>query len=289
MNSYLKNRLKRLPLFLLNPVRYEHLRYWFAHKALLNLECPVTFNQKLCHRKLFDRNPLYVDIADKIAARAYVKEIAGSSILTECYFAGHPDDLDYEGLPDQFVAKANNASGFEYLLIVNNKIELDRNQFLFSMHKFINNDYGRTTNEWWYQQITPKIIIEEYLQDKIYSVPLDFKIYVFHGKVELLHVNYIKNGEKNRVFYTPTWEKLNIRKKDISIGEPLPPPQDLRSILDIAERLGRDFDFIRVDLYNIDDTQIVFSELTLAPGAGFSPFYPRYWDEQLGGLWHYPK
>ena len=55
----------------------------------------------------------------------------------------------------------------------------------------------------------------------------------------------------------------------------------------LAERLGRDFDFIRVDLYNIDG-RIVFGELTNYPHAGLVPFKPHDIDLEFGSHWQVP-
>lgn len=52
----------------------------------------------------------------------------------------------------------------------------------------------------------------------------------------------------------------------------------------MAEALGRDFDFMRVDLYSIR-ARTVFGEMTLAPGAGWIPFLPQGYDAVLGSHW----
>jgi hypothetical protein len=57
-------------------------------------------------------------------------------------------------------------------------------------------------------------------------------------------------------------------------------------MLDIAETLGAAFDFIRVDLYDVDG-EVWFSELTPYPGAGLAGFDPAL-DRRLGALWQLP-
>ena len=56
----------------------------------------------------------------------------------------------------------------------------------------------------------------------------------------------------------------------------------------IAERLGADTDFVRVDLYVLPD-RIVFGELTSYPAGGHSPFFPDSYDEEFGSHWTVPR
>jgi len=56
-------------------------------------------------------------------------------------------------------------------------------------------------------------------------------------------------------------------------------------MIKVAEILGNDFDFIRVDLYCLQNSRIVFGEMTLAPEAGWGNFSPKEWDINLGQLW----
>ncbi|MBE0411787.1 MAG: glycosyltransferase, partial [Anaerolineales bacterium] len=44
-------------------------------------------------------------------------------------------------------------------------------------------------------------------------------------------------------------------------------------------------DFIRVDLYCVNDERIVFGELTLTPEAGWGRFSPVKWDSIFGSFW----
>ena len=66
--------------------------------------------------------------------------------------------------------------------------------------------------------------------------------------------------------------------------EPLQPPAQLRQMIGLAEVLGRDFDFARIDLYLIDG-KIFFGEVTHYPNAGLVEFRPREFDRVLGDVW----
>jgi hypothetical protein len=53
----------------------------------------------------------------------------------------------------------------------------------------------------------------------------------------------------------------------------------------VAETLGEDFDFVRVDLYDTPNGGIIFGEMTLAPEAGGGKFQPMSYDFEIGQLW----
>jgi hypothetical protein len=55
-------------------------------------------------------------------------------------------------------------------------------------------------------------------------------------------------------------------------------------MIQIAERLADQIDFVRVDLYNIGE-RVVFGEMTIYPSGGWAGFDPPRFDEYLGALW----
>ena len=59
-------------------------------------------------------------------------------------------------------------------------------------------------------------------------------------------------------------------------------PKKLKGMIEIAKILSRDFNYVRVDLYNIED-KIYFGELTFSHGSGFETFFPEKYDRIYGG------
>ena len=53
------------------------LNYWKKFHVFSKFKNPRTFNEKLTWMKLYDRNPLYIKMVDKIAAKDYVEKIIG--------------------------------------------------------------------------------------------------------------------------------------------------------------------------------------------------------------------
>ncbi len=50
-------------------------------------------------------------------------------------------------------------------------------------------------------------------------------------------------------------------------------PKNFEMLKEIAKKLSSDFQFVRVDLYDVDGN-IFFGELTFTPASGKNPFYP---------------
>jgi hypothetical protein len=61
-------------------------------------------------------------------------------------------------------------------------------------------------------------------------------------------------------------------------------PKKLDEMLRFAEYFSKDFPYVRVDLYHINDEKIIFGEFTFYPGAGMEISTPLVWDKKLGNL-----
>ena len=62
----------------------------------LNLQFPQTYNEKIQWLKLYDRNPLYTILVDKILAKQWVSSIIGEQyIIPTIGVWSNPDDIDF--------------------------------------------------------------------------------------------------------------------------------------------------------------------------------------------------
>ena len=86
----------------------------------LNLNNPITFNEKLQWLKLNDRNPKYTDMVDKYEVKRYVSNLIGDEyIIPTLGVYDKFDDIDFNKLPNQFVIKCTHDSGG--IIVVKNK------------------------------------------------------------------------------------------------------------------------------------------------------------------------
>ena len=188
--------------------------------------------------------------------------------------------LDMSKLPPKYVIKANHGSQmnlFHYNCPHSIRgLERIRKQWFKA-------DQFSTLGEWAYAGIEKKVFVEEYL-DASGASPADYKFFVFGGVVEFCQVDSSRFAEHERNMFDRDWNDLEI---DYSHPRSVPPPvapKTLPKMIEIAECLGRDFSFVRVDLYEYQDL-VYFGELTIYPGAGYEKFPSYFIDKMFGEPW----
>jgi hypothetical protein len=255
------------------------------HKRALgvfpNLICPKTFSEKILYRLVFDRRPILVTLQDKYAVREYVRKRLGDHVLPRlCCVTKNPAEIPFDDLPDKFVVKATHGCGWTYL--VPDKARLDRQDLIAKSSAWLRWNYYDGGREWAYKHIEPRVIVEEFISDGTGPTPTDYKFYVFGGQVHLIWAMTGRFIDTRGDAYTPSWERLDRKRRGKSIGMPLPRPPHLDEMIRCAETLGGDLDFVRVDLY--DAGKVYFGEMTLYPSAGAEMYDPKS-NRYFGGLW----
>lgn len=258
---------------------------------------PVLFSEKVVARKLFDRRPILSTLADKLLAREYVAERIGRQFLPKLYFVCNRfEEIDFDTLPDKFVMKANHGSG--WTLVVDDKKTFDRGAAQKIFRRWMGTNYHFNSREFFYKNVDRKIMIEEYLQETSGAPAIDYKFYVYDGVPKFFQ---IRAGLTNKHFDRdcrelpirlrgPTMQvslaenfRRDYARKNPSAEFTLPP--NMEQLFDIAGKLGRGFDFMRVDLYN-PGGRVLFGEMTPLPGSGARSFDPPEYDRVLGEHWH---
>ncbi len=250
---------------------------------LPNIRRPRSFNEKVVARKLAPFPEVWVEYADKIAVRRHVADRIGAAYLTDLLMVtDRPDDLRDDALPDRFVVKGSHGSGLARLVEASTRPPIDA--LRTECQRWLQTRYGVATHEPWYTRIAPKILVEAFIRDDQFGVPLDYKCWVFHGKVAFIQVDFDRFTNHTRTFYSRDWERQPWTTF-YPRGPALAKPSKLQEIIEVAEALAVDPDFVRVDLYCPNDARVVFGELTFTPEAGWGPFYPRSFDAEVGRLW----
>lgn len=119
----------------------------------------------------------------------------------------------------------------------------------------------------------------------------DYKFYCFDGEPKYL---YISEGLEHHPtasisFLNLDWSFAPFGRSDYKPFKTLPPKPSLYDeMISLARKLSAGNCFLRVDLYQINE-KVYFSELTFTPCAGFMPFSPPEWDEELGKLIDLPN
>lgn len=280
--------IKVLWLFysLLPPVTYKSIYMLLGLGYWPNIRQPRTLNEKIAHQQLLAPHPLAPLVCDKWRVREYVAEKGLAHILNEVYFVtDSPETIPFDVLPDRFVIKANHGSGMN--LIVTDKHTLDRQKAIGLCRKWLSRRYGRVTRsyEMHYDSIPPSILVERFLDDEQYGIPLDYKVDCFHGRAYYIGVRRITPTGSYYSRYDREWKHFRFANRGPYNGDAeFPRPAKLEMLLDAAERLSDGMGFCRVDLYLVNSTDLFFGELTLHPSGGVNPI-SREWDFRLGELW----
>jgi len=240
----------------------------------------TTFTDKVNWRVVHDRRPLIGQLGDKLAMKAYAAATCSAVRVPTVLWSG-TDVAAFclADLPERWVLKPNHGSGRVH--VGTGRPDVDELRRITA--GWLDEPLYRKQGEWVYSQARRMLIAEEFLGTG--DPPPDHKFLVFGGRVELVHVDTGRWGEHRRRLYTRDWTPVHVTE-DVEPGQVSPPPASLPRMLDIAETLGAAFDFIRVDLYDVDG-EVWFSELTPYPGAGLAGFDPVL-DRRLGALWQLP-
>jgi hypothetical protein len=254
-----------------------------GHGSYPNIFRPRSFSEKIQYRKLFDRRPILVTLADKYAVREFVRERVGGEFLTRLYHVtADPRDIPLSSLPDQFVIKPTHGCG--WLEIVRDKTAVDLEQLQRTCADWLSRNFFYVAGEWVYKTIPPRLIVEELLDDGAGNIPYDYKFFVFGGKVAFLSVDLDRFGEHRRNMYDRDWNRLNFGFQRSCSDKPVERPAKLEEMIRIAETLCIGFDFLRIDMYCAGE-RIVFGEVTTTPASGLEPFWPGGTDRWIGDLW----
>lgn len=250
-------------------------------KKLPNLKKPKTFNDKTTILKLknYNNNQLVVKCADKYEVRDYLKEKKCDEILNEIYGVYESfDEIDFSQLPTKFALKCTH--GCAYNIICEEKSKLDIEEARRKVNNWMKEKYGYATTELHYTKIKPRIIIEKYLCDANGKMPIDYKFYCMNGNVECILVCSEREKKLKLSYYDAKWNRLNYEKKSWSSAKNIEKPKKLTEMIKYAEKLSKDFPFVRVDFYN-DKEKIIFGELTFTPACCCAPYYNEFGNKQL--------
>ncbi len=258
---------------------------------------------------LRDHRDILVTFADKWAVRAYVESVVGPGHLPALVgVADDPAALRTMSLPESFVVKPTHGSGA--VIVVSpmaapeerlppaqhswvyrhvRPAAADRDELAAIAAPWLGQLYGQGPNrEWVYGRIPPRVLVEERLLGAAGSLPEDYKFFVFHGRCHFVQVDGGRFGDRTQDFFQRSWEHMPFSGGPPWAHPPIPRPDRLDEMIDLAERLSADTDFVRVDLYLLPD-RIVVGELTNYPAGGDSPFHPRSFDEVFGRSWTVPR
>ncbi|MFN8413452.1 MAG: ATP-grasp fold amidoligase family protein [Anaerolineales bacterium] len=260
---------------------------------------------KLRWRMRHDRNPMFVVIQDKYTVKEYAAQ-RGVRSAEQYYVTEDPETIPFDKLPDSYFIKANHGckwniyckngefyyySDGEDLIGRKNfsKHKITREQVIEYCKVWLKTVYSHS--EWAYTKIVPKIMVEEVLEQYGGGELIDYRCFTFRGVVKAVYVDsatYSVNHQK--IFVDANWKEFPLKNLKEDAPHTLPPmPENYKKIVSAAENLAKDFDFVRVDLY--DTTRgVTLGEMSLYHNGGttLQPTPDRDFNKWLGDQWVLP-
>lgn len=257
--------------------------YLYRFRRFPDLKNPSRLTEKIAWRKLNQRDPRFIVFADKLAVKDEIARLAGPEYVIPTYWSGeNPDEIPYDKIEYPCVVKVNHHSGEHVFL--RSRADVDKEKISGIMRKLLGQTHGKLTKEWAYTRIPRRVLVEQMLINPEGAVPEDYKFFVFHGRVEFVQVDYGRFTQQVRGFFSRDWELLPVIVEFPSPSSCPPRPATFTRMIEIAEKVGRQFDFARVDLYSCGD-RIYFGEATFYPMNGQQRYRPEEWDTRFGSSW----
>lgn len=262
------------------------LQYYIKTGRRIHLDNPQRYTEKIQWYKLYYRNPLLPSLVDKYDVRTYIERKGLGDILTKCYGVySDLNEINWDELPNKFVAKDTLGGGSLTVLIAKNKEELDFNQTRVLFERWINTKphVKGDGREWpYYSGKRHRVIIEELIESECGLT--DYKFFCFKGKISCIYVigNREIGGHGELAIMDNNFRRLPVQSKTQARMNNTPAiPQNFEKMKYVAQELSKDFPHVRVDLYNVDG-KIYFGELTFYGASGYQQFVPDGFDFELG-------
>ena len=255
----------------LSPKLLSKILYKERFGKKLNLKNPKNFNEKLMWLKLnnYAKNPLVWQCADKYRVREYIKSKGISEKYLPEIIKTYDDakKINFDELPNKFALKCTHGCGFN--IICTDKKSLNQEETIKKLNKWQKTIFGLDTAEPHYSHIKPIIICEKFIESEKYEWPIDYKLYCFNGKPELVLIHEDRKKHSKVSSYDTKWNhvKVDITETNTSIKK----PHCIEKMLKIAKILSKDFLFVRIDFYE-EKGEPIIGEMTFTPGACLLPW-----------------
>ena len=245
---------------------------------------PRTHNERMLWRKIFDHNPEFAVLSDKVAAKSVIAERCPDLSQAQLLWVGEDPDAVPEGvLRAGAMLKFNKGSGSN--LAVRSGAS-DRDDVVAQMRKWVRQ--SRRREEWGYWPIEPKLLAEELLALGGAGLPTDIKVHVCSGTITHLWVVDKASGDSLTVDASGReidgWGK--------GYEAPLPWSERIAELGRVAARLAPvlagDLDYVRVD-FLVAGGELAAGEMTFYPAGGFDRWYNPDMAGRLEAAWDIRK
>ncbi len=261
------------------------LKEWYQNVTgfKLDLEKPMSYNEKIQWIKLHGITPIMVKLTDKYEVRRWVKNKIGEEYLIPLLGVWNNfEEIKIDMLPNEFALKCTH--GCAWNEIVKDKKKWDSKAAKKKFDKWMKINYAfRGGLQLQYKDIIPRIIAEEYLENEDGDL-FDYKFWCFEGKVEFIMFLSERNKGLRMNNYDNEWNLLPFTYNYSNSNKKIKRPEKLDEMIKLAEKLSEGFSHVRVDLYFLNDGTIKFGEMTFTSCNGICKWSNENINNYLGSL-----
>jgi hypothetical protein len=276
---------------------------------------PVSVPDKIRWKMVRDRRPLIGDFADKVEAKRYVTRVVGPEYavpMLDVFDDAH--EIATDGLPDEFAIKVTHAS--KGMVFVRNDappeaglpepgtpldrcsvrpeaFDVQRAREVFAGWLAV--PFGERDGEWAYSVHPPRVVVEPMLRTTSGQPIRDVDLFVIHGRMAMIQVfEEHPDGWRASRYLRDGTHLAHVRARGYRSWfkppptSPIPLPDALEEMIEVAERVAAETDFLRVDMLDLGDRFLV-GELTNYPSAGMFTIEPVSFSRWLGAQWTLPE
>lgn len=252
-----------------------------------DVAAPVLFTEKIVARILAEQPlPLQEIWDDKVTAPIFARRVARHPVRVPARYGLWPqvEISDLAGLPRPFVLKAN--LGSAPTTVVRDQSPQELTEIIARTNK----EAGRSVNARG-ERYQSFIIAEEFLAGPGGAFPADLKFHCFHGADGsfdwFLQYDTDRFGEHRQDIFDSNLARAPFTFAGTKPSDTLPAlPENIEEFVAVAQDLSEPFDYIRVDLYDLDG-EVVFGELTPCHRSGLGFVEPEDWEARLGEMWEW--
>jgi hypothetical protein len=257
-------------------------------RYVLHAQKPQTLNEYVlfyaCH--YYIRSEMTHLITNKITEKLFIRDTVGAKYVARVYAVF--DDLSYldsiwNQLPDKVVVKAVTGCYGGYVRII------DKN------NPKMRSSIGSLKNAASSSITKQRFFVEEFLEPTTPGRTVtDYKFFCAYGTVLFVVVGDAPGGKSEifprdkfqAIYLVPDWVLLDVAYCNNPKGT-LSRPSNLDEMIDIAQKISRDYPLIRVDFMNTRDERgqlrLIVGEITRRSACGSANFNPNSF-ELLAGV-----
>ena len=227
---------------------------------------PASYADKFLWRKIFDHDPRFTTVSEKLAAKKLALAVCPELKTAEVLWTGdNPESIPSEMLAGSVVVKANHGCGWN-VMVLDGKVDVPALRARAS--NWMRRRYGRSFGEWAYKNANRCLFIEEMLLLDGQPVRCEYKFHVSSGRTAYAYASRRSDrGEEQKCHFEADGRICRAPPGAGANWVDIDPPASFNRMRLIAEKLAQPFDHMRCDFYEVNG-EIYFSEFCVYPLSG---------------------